>query len=175
MLKILLIYGLITTKILITKQLLAKVKLSFLANLFFFFQQKYMWIQKIVNIRHFIQHVPKSVLTLKEITHQLKGKTNNNSNNTIEKQPPVFQKPFNCYMSFSNFFPCSNSIMYSKLKTKNLTQNVHCTHPEIYTVFKREIKQRSMPQNGCATYAARLSTLSIILTCTLITDIVTSQ
>ena len=40
MLKILLINGLITTKILITKQLLAKVKLSFLANLFFFFLAK---------------------------------------------------------------------------------------------------------------------------------------
>ena len=35
MLKMLLIYGLIITKILITKQLLAKVKLSFLANFFF--------------------------------------------------------------------------------------------------------------------------------------------
>ena len=34
MLKMLLIYGLITTKILFTKQLLAKVKLSFLANFF---------------------------------------------------------------------------------------------------------------------------------------------
>ena len=41
MLKMLLIYGLITTKILITKQLLAKVKLSFLANLFFFLAKIY--------------------------------------------------------------------------------------------------------------------------------------
>lgn len=53
MLNMLLISGVITTKIFITKQRSAKVKLSFLAN-FFFFQQKYMWIQKIVNIRHFI-------------------------------------------------------------------------------------------------------------------------
>ena len=40
MLKMLLIYGLVTTKILITKQLLAKVKLRFLENLFFFFLAK---------------------------------------------------------------------------------------------------------------------------------------
>lgn len=40
MLKMLLIYGLIITKILITKQLLAKVKLSFLANLFCLFLAK---------------------------------------------------------------------------------------------------------------------------------------
>ena len=40
MLKMLLIYGLVTTKILITKQLLAKVKLRFLENLFFFFFSK---------------------------------------------------------------------------------------------------------------------------------------
>ena len=61
---------------------------------------------------------------MKEITHQLKGKTNNNSNNTIEKQPPVFQKPFNCYMSFSNFFSLQQ--FYNVFQAKNQEPHIKC-------------------------------------------------